>query len=102
MESPLHTQIDYIPTDPTIGYSDTLKFRGCPGDCCTEGYHSETHMKRKVCEILIAHNFFFSHEITLKFCTEHGSITAVLCANLRNDFATEMDVLSEKNSKILV
>ena len=28
---------------------------------------------------------------------EHGSIVAVLCANFRNDFATEMVVLDERS-----
>ena len=32
----------------------------------------------------------------LKFCTEHGSITAVLCANFQNDFTTKMDVMDEQ------
>ena len=31
----------------------------------------------------------FSCLIILKFCTEHGSTTAVLCAKYQNDWATE-------------
>ena len=31
--------------------------------------------------------FCLSHPIILQFCTEHGSITAMLCAKLQNDWA---------------
>ena len=95
MASPLYTHIDSISTDPTIGYSDTLEFRCCPGECYNIGYSTETHLTRKVCEMLIAHNFLFSREITLTFCTERGSITAVLCGHFQNDFASKMGVLDE-------
>ena len=40
-----------------------------------------------------------SCQIILKFCTEHGSITAMLCANFKNDLTTEMlkNKIQEKN-----
>ena len=36
-------------------------------------------------------------EIALKFCTEHGNITAVFSANFQNDLTTEMGVLDERD-----
>ena len=33
-------------------------------------------------ENMIAHKFLLSFPINLKFCTEHGSVTAVLCAKI--------------------
>ena len=35
--------------------------------------------------------------IVLKFCTEHGSITAVLCAKFQNDLATKMGIVDERD-----
>ena len=43
---------------------------------CNAGYPSETHLKLKSREISFTHNSFISIPIILKFCTEHGSITA--------------------------
>ena len=44
-------------------------------------------------ETLFAHNLFFSSQVILKFYTEHGSATAVLCVKFRNDLITEMSVM---------
>ena len=38
---------------------------------------------------------FSSDQIILKFCTEHGSITAMLCAKIQNNLTTEMDIIDE-------
>ena len=40
-----------------------------------------------------AHNLICSCPIILKFCTEQGSDTAMLCAKFQNDGETEMDVM---------
>ena len=53
------------------------------------GYQSETHPKLKSREISFVHNVRFSCPIFLKFCTEHGSITAVLCAKFQNDWVAQ-------------
>ena len=42
---------------------------------------------------MFAHDLFLCRPIILKFCTEHGSDTAMLCAKFQNDWATEMDVV---------
>ena len=42
------------------------------------------------------HNLFLISQIILKFHTEHGSITAVLCVKFQNDLAMEMDVMDER------
>ena len=53
--------------------------------CCNIGYPSEAHLKLKSREISFIHNINLSCLIILKFYTEHGSITAVLCAKCQND-----------------
>ena len=40
-------------------------------------------------EILLAHNFFVSCPIFLKFCAEHGSDTAVICTKFQQDWTIE-------------
>ena len=35
--------------------------------------------------------------IALKFCTEHGSITAVLCAKFQIDWTIETGVMDERD-----
>ena len=59
------------------------------GGYCNIGCASETHLKLKFREILFTHNLLLSYQIILKFCTKHGSITAVLCAKLQNDLTNE-------------
>ena len=46
-------------------------------------------------KISFAHNLLLSCITVLKFCTEHGSITAVLCANFQNDLTTEVNAMNE-------
>ena len=55
------------------------------------------HLQLKSREIALAHNLFPSCQIVLKFCTEHGSITAVLCANFQNYLTYELDVMGERD-----
>ena len=37
------------------------------------------------------HNYCHKYEIILKFCTEHGSETLVICAKIQNNLKNEMD-----------
>ena len=62
---------------------------------CNRG--SETHYKPKSREISFVHNLFLSYPIILKFYIEHDSITAVLCAKLRNDYTAAKDVIDGRN-----
>ena len=55
------------------------------------GYPSEIHLKLKSREISFAHNSCFSWSIALKFYTEHGSNTAVLCAKFQTEWTDVMD-----------
>ena len=48
---------------------------------CNMGYQFQTILKQKYHEISFARNVLLICRIVLKFPTEHGSITAVLCAN---------------------
>ena len=40
---------------------------------------SNSSGKLKFCKISFIHNIHISYKVVLKFCTEHGNITAVLC-----------------------
>ena len=63
-----------------------IKTAGC---CSNVVYPIKTHLLRlKWYANLVIHNIHFNCPIILKFCTEHGSITAVLCAKFQNDWAS--------------
>ena len=61
----------------------------CGWSSCCAGYPSKTHLKLKSRGISLVHNTHFSCPIVLEFRTEHGSMTAMLCANFQNDWAVE-------------
>ena len=67
----------------------------CPGGLSQYRISLQIHIQLKSHESLYAHILSLNCQIILKLCTEHGSITAVLCANCWNDLTTEMDVLDE-------
>ena len=60
----------------------------------------ETRLKLKSREISFASNLILSCQSFWKFCTEHGSITAVPCANFSKRLATEMGVMDERDFAI--
>ena len=60
----------------------------------------ETHLKLKSREVSFACNLFSSYPIILKFCTEHGNITAMLCAKFQNDCITETGVIEKRDFMI--
>ena len=68
-----------------------------PGALCNIGYPSETHLKLKSCEISFVYNSYLSWPIVLRFFTEHGSITAVLCAKFQIDWTIETDIMDEQD-----
>ena len=55
-----------------------------------------THIKLKLFDIVFIHNIHFSCPIILKYCTEHGSDTAVLYAIFQNNLGTEKYVASKQ------
>ena len=59
-------------------------------------YPSATHFQLKPCVKFLAHNLFLNCPIVSKFCTEHGSDTAMLCAKFQNNWTTEMDVVDKQ------
>ena len=59
--------------------------------------YSEMYLSLKSRVISLVHNLLLNCQIISKFCTEHGSIIAVLCANCQNDLTTEMDVLDKRD-----
>ena len=62
-----------------------LDIKDSPGVLCNMEYLSETHLKLKSHEISFIHKICRSCLIILKFCTEHGSDTAVLFAKFQDD-----------------
>ena len=66
--------------------------------CGDIGYPSKTHLETQIwAHFTHTHHPVFSCPIILKFCTEHGSDTTMLCAKLQNDGARKMYVLDECN-----
>ena len=65
------------------------------GVCCNKKYLTEIHLKLKSREISFVHNLMLSCQIIFKFSTEHGSVTAMLCANCQKDLTTEVDDMEE-------
>ena len=63
-----------------------------PRSMSPNGVTRPQRVKHKSVEFSYAHILHFSCQIILKFCTQHGSITAMLCAKFQNDLTTEMDV----------
>ena len=51
-----------------------------PHALCNMEYPSKMHNKLKSRKVSFPHNLFCSCTSIAKFCTEHGSITAMLCA----------------------
>ena len=60
------------------------------------------HVKLKFHKIVFGRNSLLSCQIILKFCSEHGSITAMLWANFGNYLTTEMEVQDEQDFEIWV
>ena len=58
---------------------------------------SETDLQLKSYEIAFAYNLLLSCQMVLKFCTEHGSITAVLCAKFQNHLANEIGFMDKQD-----
>ena len=68
-----------------------------PGVLCNKGHPSETHLKLKSHVILFFHNICHGCEIVWKFCTEHGSNTAVLCAKIEDDWIIDTYAAGERD-----
>ena len=60
------------------------------------GYKSEMHLKQKLRKTPFAHNVLHRYSIMLKFWTENGSDTAMLCAKFQNDWTIEADFMDEQ------
>ena len=60
------------------------------------GHLPHAYLKLKSRKISFIHSLFRSLPIVLKFCTVHGSDTAVLCTTFRNDWTTERDVMRKR------
>ena len=62
---------------------------------CNIRYPSKTHLKLKSHEILFVHNILLICQIMSEFCTEHGSITAVLCTKFWHELKIMMEVIDK-------
>ena len=63
---------------------------------CSIGHPPETHIKLKSRDISSANNLLLSCRSILAFCTEHGSITTVLCAHVQTDLVTAIGVQDDR------
>ena len=74
-------------------YRDVLciqNMRGCAIlDICPK------HILNPTCEIVFASNLFLSCPIVSKCCTEHSSISGMLCATFQNEWTTDTDVMDK-------
>ena len=61
------------------------------------GYPSETNLKIKSHEVSFVHTICVSSPIFWKIRTEHGSITAVLCAKFHNDWTREWNSMDKRD-----
>ena len=68
---------------------------------CNIVYPSETHLKLNSREISFGQNIYFSGQIVLKICTEHGSYTAMLCTKLHNDLIIDQWVMCKRDFAII-
>ena len=70
-----------------------------PKFCCSywRKYPFKNHLRPKSCTTSFIHRIIFSYPIICKFCTEHGSTTAVLCAKFQNDRTTEITAMIKRN-----
>ena len=69
-----------------------IKNHGC---CATWDICRKLILKIKSCEISFFHNICGSYSIVLKFCTEHGSHTVVLCPQFQDDLIIQTDVMGK-------
>ena len=60
-------------------------------------YPPKRHIKLDSREVSFTRNLFCNYPIVLKFCIEHGSDTAVLCAKFQNDRTMETGVMDERD-----
>ena len=86
-----------------MGVGNNIKVLSAPtcilflGGCYNRALRKFISNSQLLCQIPFAHNSFISCQIVLKFCTEHGSVTAMLCTKFQNDLISEMDVMNEQN-----
>ena len=68
-----------------------------PEALCNIEYPSETPLKPKSHKNSFSDNICRSCPVILKFCTEHGRDTAVLCAKFQDNWIIKMDVMGERD-----
>ena len=72
-------------------HSAMAKVEHRPGVLCNKEYLFETPLKVKARENSLVHNIGFNNLIVLKF------FSAVFCAKLQSDWATETNVMDERD-----
>ena len=65
------------------------------GVLCNMRHPSKTRLGPKSREVSFAHNLSLNYPLVLKFCTEHGSRTAVLCSKFQNNRTTDTHDMDE-------
>ena len=76
-------------------FSGMIDYESKLRDCCNIYLH-KTDMKLKSHETTFANHLILNGVLVLKIFREQGSDTAVLCAKLQSNWATEADVMDEQ------
>ena len=71
---------------PSVRIKQPMRRPLCLAGLCNIEYPCETCLKLKSREISFVQNIHFNCQMVLKLCIEHGTDTAVLCANFENAF----------------
>ena len=94
----IHDCIIFTTMNPTLTMTQSIRSLP-PASICRDRNQLQyrdwvqTHYQLKSFNNLIIHSFFLNPWILLKFCTEHGSHTAVLCAKFQKDSWTVINVI---------
>ena len=59
--------------------------------------HKKYVFKLKSHKNMYIFKVFASNPVILKFCTEHGSLTAMLCAKSQNHWTADIDVINKQD-----
>ena len=76
-----------------FGYSPLF----IPGGRYNIEHPPEIHLRHISRKISFVQDYIRIQLLILKFCTEHGSVTAVLCAKFQNDWMMGMGEINERD-----
>ena len=93
--SETHWLLVWVTPSPAVVWPTTHMY-GLQGTVAIWGIPPKVILQFKFHEISFIHNILVRCTIVLEFCTEHGSIIAVLCTKFQNNWATEKSVTGKQ------